>query len=246
LNELVEGASVAAKVVSLDTEVLQHGDEEIAEGFVLHGVEGEVLAMFEAAAGEENGQVGAVVDVRIAEVAAVEDHRLIQQACAIGGRCGGESGEEIAQVTHLLEVHFFEFGELFLRLAVVAEIVVTIAGALLLVYFKNRRREAVHHERDDAGGVGLKGQAGHVEHELDLGEELGLVGDVLRLCGLGLRLGFLLPFAGDGESLLQFSHGGQILIETAFVVAAEVTLKAADVIAHGVEDAATILKAFER
>ena len=81
---------------------------------------------------------------------------------------------------------------------------------------------------------------------MDLGKELGLVGDVLGLGGLGLRFGFLLPFAGDGESLLQFSHGGQILIETAFVVAAEVTLEAADVIAHGVEDAAAILKAFER
>lgn len=186
------------------------------------------------------------MDVGIAEVAAVEDHGVVEQAFGVGRGCGGECGDEIAQVPHLLQVHLFELGELLLRLAVVAEIVIAVAGAVLCINLKDRRGETVHHEGDNAGGIGLEGELGHVEHELDLGEELGFVGDVLGLGGLGLRLGFLLPFAGDGESLLQFSHGGQILIETAFVVTAELALEAADVIAHGVEDAATILEAFER
>ncbi|MFM2179329.1 MAG: hypothetical protein RL015_3427 [Verrucomicrobiota bacterium] len=113
--------------------------------------------MFESAAREEDGEVGAVVDVRIAEVAAVEDHGVIEEALGVGRGRGGECSDEIPQVTHLLEVHFFEFGELFLRLAVVAEIVIAVASSVLCIDLKDRRGETIHHEGDDARGVGLEG-----------------------------------------------------------------------------------------
>ncbi len=53
--ELIEASCVAAKAIRIYAEMLKHSNEEIAQRFVLHGVEGEVLAMFETATGEENG-----------------------------------------------------------------------------------------------------------------------------------------------------------------------------------------------
>jgi hypothetical protein len=43
-------APAACKGSGFQAELLEHGDEEIAERFVLHGVEGEVLTVFESAA----------------------------------------------------------------------------------------------------------------------------------------------------------------------------------------------------
>jgi hypothetical protein len=63
---------------------LQHGDEEVAERLVVIALEGEVLAVLEASAGEEDGEVGVVVDVGVAEVAAVEDHGAVEQALVTG------------------------------------------------------------------------------------------------------------------------------------------------------------------
>ena len=148
-------------------------------------------------------------------------------------------------MAHLLEVHFFEFGELFLRLAVVAEIVIAIAGALLFGDFKHGRGKSVHHEGDDACAVGLKRQPSHVQHELNLREELGLVGDVVWFRGLGRGFGFLLPITGDGKPLLQFTHGGEVLVEAALVSGPEAALETANVIAHHIEDAAALLETFQ-
>ena len=148
-------------------------------------------------------------------------------------------------MAHLLEIHFFEFGELFLRLAVVAEIVIAIAGALLFGDFKHGRGKAVHHEGDDACAVGLKRQPSHVQHELNLGEELGLVGDVVWLHGFGRGFGFLFPLAGDGQLLLHFAYGGEVLLEAALVSGPEPALETANVIAHHIEDAAALLETFQ-
>jgi hypothetical protein len=94
--DFVESSGARTKDIYLQSHVLQHGDKEIAQGLVLHVVEDEVLAVHEAASSEEDWQVGAIVDVRVAEVAAVEDHRLIEKARSTGGGRGRERSEEFA------------------------------------------------------------------------------------------------------------------------------------------------------
>ena len=97
-----QGAGAAAEFVSGDAHPLLHRNEEFAQRLVLQGVEGEVLTVFEAASREEDGKVGAVVDIGVAEIAAIEDHGVIEQTGGIARGRGGECGEKIAQVPHLL------------------------------------------------------------------------------------------------------------------------------------------------
>jgi hypothetical protein len=52
---------------------LEHADVEIAQGRWAIWIEGEMLAVLEAAAGEEDGEVLGGVAAAVAEVAAEED-----------------------------------------------------------------------------------------------------------------------------------------------------------------------------
>jgi hypothetical protein len=52
------GAGGGGEAVGFDAELLEHGDVEVRQRVVALGVEGEVLAVPEAAADEEDGQVG--------------------------------------------------------------------------------------------------------------------------------------------------------------------------------------------
>lgn len=63
----------AGKLVRFDAEVLKHGDEEIRHWRIVLRVEGEVLAVFETAAGEDEGEILVTVGVGVAEAAPVED-----------------------------------------------------------------------------------------------------------------------------------------------------------------------------
>src|SRR5262245_49229094 len=65
-------ARASAELVRLDAQPLQHADEEVAQGRVLL-VESEVLAVLEAAAGEQDGEVLDGVAAAVAEVAAQEN-----------------------------------------------------------------------------------------------------------------------------------------------------------------------------
>ena len=69
----------AGELVGLDPLTLEHRDEEVGQRVIVLLVEGEVLAVFPASAGEEDGEVLVVVVVAVAEVAAVEDLRVIEQ-----------------------------------------------------------------------------------------------------------------------------------------------------------------------
>src|SRR4051794_98051 len=57
------GSPAGGKLVRLDSQALEHGDEEVGERVIVLLVEGEVLAVPEAAAGQEHGQVD--VGVRV-------------------------------------------------------------------------------------------------------------------------------------------------------------------------------------
>ena len=58
-------ARARSKCIRFRAHLLEHGDEEVAQRCVGIALEGKVLAVFEAAAGEEDGEVGVIVRVRI-------------------------------------------------------------------------------------------------------------------------------------------------------------------------------------
>lgn len=61
--------------------MLEVGSEEIGEGWrlVIFGIEGEVLAVLEASAGGDDGEVTVVMAGGVAEVGAAEDRGLIEE-----------------------------------------------------------------------------------------------------------------------------------------------------------------------
>jgi hypothetical protein len=159
--------------------VLEHGNEEIAERFVVIAFEGVVLAVLEAAASEQNGEVGVVVLVRIAHVAAEENHRAVEEAGVVFV-LRGEALDEFAIEHHLLAVSVFELFHLFGRLTVMAEAVVAVGGAFIVVDLEGGCGKGIDHERNNARGVGLEGELRHGEHEIELLKDELLVLDVRR------------------------------------------------------------------
>ena len=69
----------AGELVTFNAQPLQHRDEQIRQRIVVGFVESEVLAVFESAAGQQHRQVVIVVVVAVAEIAAVEDLRAVEQ-----------------------------------------------------------------------------------------------------------------------------------------------------------------------
>src|SRR5262249_39908881 len=74
-----EGAAAGGELVRLDAQALEHGDEQVRQRVVLLLVEGEVLAVAEAAAREQDGEVVVGVRVGAAHAGAVQHHRPVQQ-----------------------------------------------------------------------------------------------------------------------------------------------------------------------
>ena len=79
-DDLVQSSGAAAERFYFQAEVLKHRDEEVAERLVVIAAEGQVLAMLEAATGQQDGQVRIVVSIRVPHVAAEQDHRAVKQA----------------------------------------------------------------------------------------------------------------------------------------------------------------------
>ncbi len=67
-------AGARGEAVGFDAEALERADEQIAQRRVLGRVEGQMLAVFEAASGKQDGQVLVAVAARVAQVRA-EEHR---------------------------------------------------------------------------------------------------------------------------------------------------------------------------
>jgi hypothetical protein len=58
----------------------------------------------------------------------------------------------------------FKFFQLLPGLTMVAQAVVAVTTATLLINFKYRRGKAIDHECDHSSGVGVEGQSSHVKH----------------------------------------------------------------------------------
>ena len=63
-----QGAVAAGEVVGFDAHLLEHRDIEIGEGGVVPRVEGEMLSVLEAAAGQQDGQVAWVVCICVPQI----------------------------------------------------------------------------------------------------------------------------------------------------------------------------------
>lgn len=207
-------------------------------------VEGKVLAVFESAPGEEDGQVGRVVNVGVAQVAAEQGHGVFEEIRLSLGPVN-EPLEEVVQHAHLAMVDPLELRDLFLRLSVVTEIVVAVERFLFLTDLEDRCRKTIDHQGDDTGRVALEGELRHPQHEVELFEELGLVENVFGQLVFGRGLGQLLPLARDVEAFFQFPHRGEILVNSLAVVAPELALKSAQIIRNDVENAAALIEPLE-
>lgn len=118
-------AGTGGEMIRLDAHALQDVDEEVRQWVVALAVKDEVLAMLEAAAREEDWQVGGDMGVRVAEIAAVEHHRAVEQGLvALFVRLQGveETGEQL----HVLGIDPFEIGQLCGAATVVREVVVAV------------------------------------------------------------------------------------------------------------------------
>ena len=111
--------------------MLEVGDEEVGQGWGLFSFpgKGEVLAVFEVAAGGDDGEVAVVVAGGVAEVGTAEDGGLVEEG-VVAFFDFIEAGHEFGE-----EAHFFEFdeGELFDLLfvaPVVAEVVPVFVDSL--------------------------------------------------------------------------------------------------------------------
>src|ERR1041384_3730962 len=75
----VEGPGARSKPLDLKAKSLEHTDIQIAQRRWVARIEGQILSMLEAAAGQQNGEVLHIVIAGVAQVAAEEHHAAIQQ-----------------------------------------------------------------------------------------------------------------------------------------------------------------------
>ena len=77
-EELIKIASAAAEAVGVHAKLLEQRDEEIAERRVVVRLERMMLTVLHATTSEENGEVGVIVLIGIAHVAAEENGGAIK------------------------------------------------------------------------------------------------------------------------------------------------------------------------
>ena len=83
-----------------------------------------MLAVLQTATSQQDGQVGVVVRVRVAHVAAKENHRVVEQTC-FSFPLLGEILQKHLQQSHLSAVGFLELPHLVRGLAVMTQVVLT-------------------------------------------------------------------------------------------------------------------------
>ncbi len=198
-----------------------------------------VLVAKRFAASEDGGKVGVAVAVTVGHAAAPEDLRGIEQGC-VAFLVLFELVEEIAELADEEGIRLGETAELLGVAVVVAEAVAglqnTDLGDAAGVAF------AADAAGDDAGGIRAQrhdhevveqaivlARFGHAQFALKTG---GFVG-----CDDGL--GDVQPFIGAAGAYFDLTHGGQVFVELAAILAAELVVHAIGVIGHDVEDAAT-------
>ncbi len=122
-------SGAGAELFGFDAHALEHGDEEVRERRRVVLIERQVLAVTEAASGQEDGHVLDAVGGSVAQVAREEDHRAIQQARAVlFGLL--QLLEKLAQGFHLFDFERLKLRDLAGILAVVRQVVMAEIHAL--------------------------------------------------------------------------------------------------------------------
>ena len=168
-----------------------------------------MLAVPEAAAGQQDWQVRVEMGVAVAHVRSEEHHRAVEEP-AVPFVHVGKPLEESSERPQACLVDPPQFGQLLRLVAMVREGMRAVAHAGEL----RCDLERVEIERDETGAVGLDRKPRHRIHQLHPLDHLGPVGDVLRQRFAHRRLGSGLPGLGMVKPLLQFPHAREILVES--------------------------------
>ena len=171
--------------------------------------------------------------VAVTEGAAIEDRAVIKNGTVTFFR-GFQAVEEAGELLRVVAINLGEFLFLFFVVAMVGEVVVTVANTD--VWIRAVAAVVGDDEGGDAGGVGLEGEGHHVEHELHLLlvglEHLGGVDADGRLGSAELR--------GALDAALEVADGGEVFVELAAVGVAEGALEAVGIVEDVVEDALAV------
>ena len=182
-----------------------------------------------AVAGEDDRQVVVVVAVAVGDAAAVDDHRVVEQALAVDVLGLLQLVEEVGELLHVEVVDLGDLLEVVLLALVVGDVVVAVRDADLL----EAAVAAIvgEHEGGDAGRVGFEGQHHHVHHQAQVlliaagfAGRRGLAGVGWQAHGFGLL-----------DLFLDLADAGQVFIELVLVAAAEAAVEGFRVVLDEVE-----------
>ena len=95
-------AVAGAESVQVRAEALEELDEEVTEWRVLVGVEGQMLSVSKPAARADDWQIPVVMTTGVAEVAAEEHDRAVEQGASLLGRAF-QFRKEFSEELHLLQ-----------------------------------------------------------------------------------------------------------------------------------------------
>ena len=237
--QTTESTSRSRKLVGVDTQAVQHREQQVRQRVITLKslVEGQVLAVLEAAAGEHDRLVEAGVLVGVTEVRTIENHRAIEQRIlAFGHRL--HVTKELREQLHVTHVERLELGQLVVRFAVVGEVVIRLGDRGVVDAFDHGGRDTVQHQGDRAGRVGLEGQLGQIVHDLHLfhvGRGARRIDRGLRV-DLRLRLAF--PALGGLQPLFEVADAGEVLVEAFTISCSKTDSQALCLICHCIENRA--------
>ena len=237
--EALQRRGAGGEGIGFEAEVLQVGDEEVGEGgsLAVLGIEGEVLAVLEASARRDHGEVGVVVTGGVAEVGTAQDGGLVEQGMVAFAHLV-EFGEKAGKEAHFLE---FDEGQLFdfsLIPAMVTEVVPVFVDSLQGGDIVSSRAAEGHQARR----IGAEGEEDEFVHQLHVADEISAVLNVGDGFTIDLGLGKGGPLLLSDETLFQFAHAGEVLIEGLMVFAAEFPRQGGRLVSDEVHDALPVFE----
>src|SRR5262249_38221304 len=119
------------EAIGFDAEPLEQREVEIAQRDAFPRLRriGLVLTVLEAAAGEDDRQVGVDVRIPVADAAAMEDHRAVQERAAVRLFNRSQLVEEMGELLHLVQLDLHEQVDILLKLPMVRQRVIPLANA---------------------------------------------------------------------------------------------------------------------
>lgn len=202
---------------------MEGGEVEVGEGVVVGGVEGEVAAVFETTAAEEDGHVAVVVRRGVSEIGGEDGHGVIEE---IGGL---ELAEEVAPS---VDGGFFDDGELLEFVAALSVVGEGVVGFIDAIEGSDIVGGTV--EGDEAGGVGLKREEDGIEEgAVDVGRAV-FVGRGGGFADLGF--GLVDPGFIGFETEFEIADGGEPFVELFTVAGADLAFEGFGLGADDVHD----------